>query len=124
MSRLQPLLGLALIAATAYGLSNNRRLIRVRTVFWGFGLQFVFALIVLKTTVGQRAFQMLGDKVTALLGFAAVGSSFVFGPIGNQPIWSRVMTGVLGPEGAQYATIFAFQIAPTIIFIRSGGCPN
>ena len=29
------------------------------------------------------------------------------------------MNAVLGPEGAQYGVIFAFQIAPTIIFIAA-----
>src|ERR1700756_1898775 len=29
------------------------------------------------------------------------------------------MEGALGPEGAQYATIFAFQVLPTIIFIAA-----
>jgi CNT family concentrative nucleoside transporter len=119
MSRLQPLCGLLLIAAIAYALSTNRRLIRLRTVAWGFGLQFLFALIVLKTGVGQRTFEVLGDRIRDLLGFAAIGSAFVFGPVGNQPVWSRIMTAVLGPEGVQYGTIFAFQIAPTIIFIAA-----
>jgi CNT family concentrative nucleoside transporter len=74
---------------------------------------------VLKTAVGQRTFEVLGEKIRLLLGFAAVGSSFVFGPIGNQPVWARVMTAALGPEGANYGVIFAFQIAPTIIFIAA-----
>jgi CNT family concentrative nucleoside transporter len=86
---------------------------------WGFGLQFLFALIVLKTSVGQTVFEVLGEKIRGLLAFAAVGSSFVFGPIGNQPVWAQIMNKVLGPEGAQYGVIFAFQIAPTIIFIAA-----
>jgi len=119
MERFQPVCGLFLIAAIAYALSTNRRAIRARTIFWGFGLQFLFALIVLKTSAGQRTFEVLGDKIRRLLDFSAVGSSFVFGPIGNAPVWSRIMTSVLGPEGAQYSVIFAFQIAPTIIFIAA-----
>jgi CNT family concentrative nucleoside transporter len=119
MERLQPVCGLVLIGLVAYALSTNRRAIRVRTIAWGFGLQFVFGLIVLKTSIGQRTFEVLGDKIRQLLGFAAVGSSFVFGPLGNQPVWARVMETVLGPEGAQYAVIFAFQIAPTIIFVAA-----
>jgi CNT family concentrative nucleoside transporter len=119
MSRLQPLVGLALIGLIAYSLSTNRRAIKGRTIAWGFGLQFVFALLVLKTTAGQRTFEVLGEKIRQLLDFAAVGSSFVFGPIGNQPVWARVMNAALGPEGAQYGVIFAFQIAPTIIFIAA-----
>src|SRR6185369_475319 len=105
MSRLQPVCGLVLIAAMAYVLSTNRRLIRLRTIGWGFGLQFLFALIVLKTGAGQRTFEVLGDRIRDLLGFATVGSSFVFGPVGDQPVWSRIMTAVLGPEGVQYGTI-------------------
>jgi concentrative nucleoside transporter, CNT family len=119
MARLQPFVGLALIALIAYSLSTNRRAIKGRTIAWGFGLQFAFALLVLKTTAGQRTFEVLGEKIRLLLGFAAVGSSFVFGPIGNQPVWARVMNAALGDEGAQYAVIFAFQIAPTIIFIAA-----
>ena len=119
MARLQPLVGLALIGLIAYSLSTNRRAIKARTIAWGFGLQLAFALIVLKTAAGQRTFEILGEKIRLLLGFAAVGSSFVFGPIGNQPVWARVMNSALGPEGANYGVIFAFQIAPTIIFIAA-----
>jgi CNT family concentrative nucleoside transporter len=119
MTRLQPICGLLLIGLVAYGVSTNRRAIRLRTIAWGFGLQFLFAVVVLKTSAGQVLFETLGNKIRDLLGFAAVGSSFVFGPIGNQPVWSRIMTTVLGPEGAQYGVIFAFQIAPTIIFIAA-----
>ena len=119
ITRLQPLVGLALIGLIAYSLSTNRKAIKARTIAWGFGLQFAFALIVLKTYYGQRTFEVLGDKIRQLLDFAAVGSSFVFGPIGNMPIWAKIMNQVLGPEGSQYAVIFAFQIAPTIIFIAA-----
>jgi len=119
MERLQPLIGLLLIGLIAYALSTDRKAIRVRTIVWGFGLQFAFALIVLKTSQGQWLFTVLGEKIRALLGFAAVGSSFVFGVVGNQPVWAKMMNQVLGPEGAQYGVIFAFQIAPTIIFIAA-----
>ena len=119
IARFQPICGLILIALIAYALSTNRRAIRLRTIAWGFSLQFLFALIVLKTHFGQRTFEILGDRMKQLLGFAAVGSSFVFGPIGDQAVWSRIMNAVLGPEGARYSVIFAFQIAPTIIFIAA-----
>jgi CNT family concentrative nucleoside transporter len=53
------------------------------------------------------------------LSFASVGSSLVFGPLGNPDVWPRIVTGVLGPEGTQYANIFAFMVLPTIIFIAA-----
>jgi concentrative nucleoside transporter, CNT family len=116
---LQPVLGAVVILLIAYALSTNRRAIRWSTVAWGLGLQIVFAVIVLKTGAGQRVFTTLGAYITRLLGFAGVGAAFVFGPLGDNTLWGRVMTGALGPEGAQSASIFAFQVLPTIIFIAA-----
>jgi len=119
MPKLQPLVGLTVILSIAYALSTNRRAIDRRTVVWGLSLQILFALIVLKTTVGQRVFQTLGSAVNRLLNFAFVGSSFVFGPLGDKEVWPRIMTQVLGPDGARYGVVFAFQVLPTIIFIAA-----
>jgi CNT family concentrative nucleoside transporter len=116
---LQPMFGAAVILSIAYAFSTNRRAIRWATVGWGLGLQILFAVIVLKTSVGQRVFTTLGTYITKLLGFAGVGAAFVFGPLGDNTLWGRVMVGALGPEGAQSATIFAFQVLPTIIFIAA-----
>jgi CNT family concentrative nucleoside transporter len=116
---LQPLLGALVILAIAVAFSNNRRAIRWSTVAWGLGLQIVFAIIVLKTSVGATTFEILGKYITRLLAFSSVGSAFVFGALGDSSVWGRVMTGALGPEGAQQASIFAFQVLPTIIFIAA-----
>jgi concentrative nucleoside transporter, CNT family len=48
-----------------------------------------------------------------------VRSTFVFGPLGSKEIWPQIMNKVLGPQGAQYGVIFAFQVLPTIIFIAA-----
>ncbi len=104
MQRLSGLLGIVAILAIAYVFSTNRRAIRPKTVAWGLGLQFAFALLVLRTGTGQAVFRWIGDKITALLGFAHIGSSFVFGQ--------------LGTPGNTLA-LFAFQVLPTIIFIAA-----
>jgi len=117
--RLQPLVGLIVIMTIAYSISTNRRAIDRRTVAWGLSLQILFALIVLKTTTGQQVFQTLGGLINRLLDFASVGSTMVFGPLGNKTVWPRIMNTVLGPDGAQYAVLFAFQVLPTIIFIAA-----
>ncbi len=116
---LQPIFGAAVILAIAVAFSTNRRAISWTTVAWGLGLQVLFALIVLKTAIGQTAFTTLGAYITKLLGFAGVGAAFVFGPLGNAGVWGDAMTKVFGPDGAQYAVIFAFQVLPTIIFIAA-----
>ena len=104
MTRLSGLLGVVAILAIAYLFSTNRRAIRVKTVAWGLGLQFAFALVVLKTAWGQEIFRWMGDKITRLLAFAREGSSFVFGE--------------LGTSGNTIA-VFAFQVLPTIVFIAA-----
>lgn len=119
MTVLQPLVGLAGILAFAWACSTNRKAISLRVVGWGFGLQVLFALVVLKTSAGQTTFRVLGDRIRQLLDFAAVGAGFVFGPLGDRAVWTKAMTGALGEAGAQYGVIFAFQILPTIVFIAS-----
>jgi CNT family concentrative nucleoside transporter len=119
LPRLQPLVGLIVILGLAFALSANRRAIDRRTVAWGLALQMLFALLVLKTTAGQRLFQTLGAAINRLLDFAFVGSSMVFGPLGDKEVWPRIMRQVLGEEGARYSVIFAFQVLPTIIFIAA-----
>jgi concentrative nucleoside transporter, CNT family len=119
VGRVQPIAGLALLLAMAYCASSARRAIDFRTVAWGLALQFVFAVIVLKTGAGQQVFQAAGAVITRVLDFAFVGSAFVFGPLGNREVWPKIMTAVLGAEGVQYGVIFAFQVLPTIIFIAA-----
>ncbi len=104
MSRLTGFLGIFAILSIAYLFSTNRGKIRIKTVVWGLGLQFAFAVLVLKTPAGQATFRWVGDKITQLLGFARFGSSFVFGE--------------LGTPGNTVST-FAFQVLPTIIFIAA-----
>jgi CNT family concentrative nucleoside transporter len=116
---LQPIFGAVVILGIAYACSNNRRAINWKTVAWGISLQVIFALIVLKTAMGQRVFTTLGDAITRLLSFSAIGSDFVFGALGTQAVWSRVMAATLGADAPRYTMIFAFQVLPTIIFIAA-----
>ncbi|MGH8189691.1 MAG: Na+ dependent nucleoside transporter N-terminal domain-containing protein, partial [Steroidobacteraceae bacterium] len=112
-TRVQPIAGLALLLALGYCLSTARRAIDYPTLGWGLALQFIFALIVLKTEAGRATFQTLGGVINRVLDFAFVGSSFVFGPLGSKEVWPKIMTAVLGEEGVRYGVIFAFQVLPT-----------
>jgi len=106
MERLMGVLGLLVLLGLAYAMSNNRKAIRLKTVAWGLGLQFAFAILVLKTTAGRAAIEFLAEKVDRLLRMSEAGSSFVFGSLGAQP----------NPDSPFY---FAFQVLPTIIFIAA-----
>jgi len=108
MERLLSLVGLVVILGIAYLISTDRKAIRGKTVAWGLALQLVFALFVLKTTVGQTAFAWVGDKINRLLQFSYVGSQFLFGKL-----------GLPGGGGDNIGFIFAFQVLPTIVFIAA-----
>jgi CNT family concentrative nucleoside transporter len=105
MGRFVGVLGLLLMIALAYSFSADRRAIRLKTLLWGLGLQFLFALIVLRLEWGRRVIQRAGEAVNTLLGYSFAGSSFVFGELGKK-------NGALG-------MVFAFQVLTTIIFVSA-----
>src|ERR1700684_2055195 len=105
MGRFTGILGLLTMLTLAFVFSTNRRAIRGKTVAWGLGLQFAFAVFVLRVDIGRRIFQYAGDAVNQLLSYAFVGSQFVFGDLGKQ--------------GSRLGFYFAFQVLPTVIFIAA-----
>src|SRR5271166_2288854 len=105
MGRYTGILGLLTMLGLAYAFSTNRRAIRLKTVVWGLGLQFVLAVFVLRTERGQGLFSWLGAGAKHLLDFSYYGSEFIFGDLGKQ--------------SSSLGFIFAFQVLPTIIFIAA-----
>jgi len=118
MSRFAGLLGIIVFLSIAYMCSTNRRAIRLKTVLWGLGLQFLFAWIVIRFTWGQRALQTAGAAVNKLLAYAFKGSTFVFGNLGY-PADPNAHLPFLDPGSSQLGFIFAFQVLPTIIFVSA-----
>jgi CNT family concentrative nucleoside transporter len=105
MGRFVGLLGILTMLTLAYVFSTNRKAIRLKTVLWGLGLQLAFAFFVLRFEIGRLIFQKAGDGVNTVLGYAFVGSTFLFGE--------------LGKKYSAYGFIFAFQVLPAIIFIAA-----
>lgn len=115
MGRFTGVLGIIVIMLVAFLFSNNRRAIKYRVVFWGLGLQLLFAVIVLKTGFGA-VFQKIGEGVNAMLGYSVAGSEFVFGPLGNGTgPFPQFLQGIKAGSGV----FFAFQVLPIVIFIAS-----
>ncbi len=94
------LIGLLVIPGIAWLLSTNRFGVRWRTVVTGIAIQFVLALLILKTAPGRAFFAGATEVVTGFLEFADEGSRFVFG------------------QGFDLVP-FAFRVLPTIIFFSS-----
>lgn len=100
MERLISAFGIFVILGLAWLMSSNRRLVPWRLIGAGLTLQFLLAVITLRTTPGFYVFDRIGAFFTNLLSFVGEGSKFVFGDLAEQHY-------------------FAFSILPTIIFFSS-----
>ncbi|XP_066924761.1 solute carrier family 28 member 3-like isoform X1 [Clytia hemisphaerica] len=76
--RLISLGGLLVYILIGFLFSKQRDRIRWRPVIWGFALQFIFGLLILRTDIGLNVFKWLGDRVTIFLGFSKAGIEFLF----------------------------------------------
>ena len=118
MSQFAGLLGIIVFLSLAYAFSTNRRAIRPKTVLWGLALQFLFAVVILRLTWGQKVLAIAGTGVNKLLAYSFQGSSFVFGNLGF-PSDPNLNLPFLEPGTSKLGFIFAFQVLPTIIFISA-----
>ncbi len=109
MSRFIGILGIVLIFAIAYFMSNNKKLINYKTVGMGFLLQILFAVFIFKVKFGQDLFKLIGKFIQKLLVFASQGGEFVFGGLMNEKFGEMF----LHHGGA----IFALQLISSMIFM-------
>ena len=107
MNQFTGIIGIVVLLAIAYAMSDNREKINYRTVAWGLGLQIMFGVLILKTPIGRPIFSFVDKMISKLIGFADKGSEFVFGSqvnnIGFHPAFESI----------------AFRLLPTIIFFSA-----
>ena len=107
MEQYTGILGIIVLLSISFLLSNNRSLIDKNIIFWGLGLQFSFALIILKTSFGEKLFLYFNIFIVKLISFADAGSDFLF-------------TSFIPEVGYDQALLnFAFRALPVIIFFSS-----
>ena len=107
-SQLVSAFGVVGILFLAWLFCRHRGAVNWRTVVWGTLLQFVFALLILKTAPGQWLFLKANDAVVTLIAFQEEGAKFVFSSLAIPP----------GEPGSM-GFFFAFQVLTTIIFLSS-----
>lgn len=101
MNILFGLVGVIVLMACAYLLSESRSSINWKTVLRALLLQVGFAALVLYFPWGQTALASMSNGVASLLGFADAGISFLFGDLANSGF------------------IFAVRVLPIIIFFSA-----
>ena len=99
------LLGMLVLVFIAFLLSRNRRAINWMLVAKGLGIQFLFAVLILKVEFVKDIFEWMSSAFVVLLSFTMAGSEFLFGNLmDNTESWGY---------------IFAVQVLPTIIFFSA-----
>ena len=107
MERFTGLIGIVVLLAIAFALSNNRKQINMRIIGWGLGLQAIFAIFILKTPIGGPLFGFLDKAVRKLVSFSDEGSDILF----------KSFVPDVGYHDAMIN--FAFRALPVIIFFSS-----
>jgi len=106
MDKLTGILGIIILLAIAFGLSNNRSKINRRIIIWGLGLQWLFAICILKTPFGEPVFSFFDKAIKKLISFSDAGGDFLFESFAD----NIFHVGLIN---------FAFRALPTIIFFSS-----
>ncbi|MGE0425441.1 MAG: NupC/NupG family nucleoside CNT transporter [Reyranellaceae bacterium] len=108
----QSLLGLVVLTALAWMLSENRRVVMWRPVLIGIALQVVLAMLFLRVPVLRDGLAALTGAVDALAAATKAGTAFVFGYLGGAPL----------PFAESYpggGFILAFQALPLVLVISA-----
>lgn len=106
------LFGIVAFVGLAWLLSLERRRFPWRATIWGLGLQFVFALLILRTDFGRAIFEWAQAAVTRLIGFADEGAKMVFGPLADRAFLSEKW-------GADNAYVFVIPVTATIVLVSA-----
>ena len=100
MDRYVSLLGLGMMIGLAWLMSSNRSRFPWRLALSSLALQFLVAVVILRTTLGQQAFEWANITILATLASVDSGTNFVF-----------------GETFADH--FFALKVLPTIIFFSA-----
>lgn len=106
-------LGFFTLLIIAWLLSNNRKIINWRVVFWGLILQIIFAFFIFVIPAGTDFFLLVNRVVLSILDSATAGTTFLFGRLALPP-------HSVSPSGESSLGFFlALQALPTIIFFAA-----
>ena len=94
-------LGFFVLVGVAWLVSNHRGAINRRQAVTGIAMQFLLAIVLLRTPVGQHFFSFVKIPVEVLIRVTQTGVHFVFGPL------------------AELGNSFALGVLPIIIFMGS-----
>jgi len=108
MQTAQSLLGIFVLIALAWAVSENRRAVAWKQAAIALSLTFIAALIMLKMPGTTAVFTALNDAVDAIAAATRAGTSFVFGYLGGGGLPYELKT-----PGAEFG--LALQALPVVL---------
>jgi len=109
---MQAILGILLLVAFSWAISEDRRAIPWRTVAGGFGLQIALAVILLHLSAARHAVLLLSRLVDALQAATDAGTAFVFSYLGGGTLpFAEIHPGA--------SFVLAFKILPLVLVISA-----
>ncbi|MFP6583367.1 MAG: nucleoside transporter C-terminal domain-containing protein, partial [Candidatus Hydrogenedentota bacterium] len=116
--RLISCLGLFVMIAIAWGISENRKQTNWRLVVSALGLQFALALLILRTRFGPLFFGWVRDVFIIVTDASNEGASFIFGSLTK--VIELSPGTVVDAEGSFFINgVLAFSVLPTIIVVSA-----
>ncbi|UXM81605.1 NupC/NupG family nucleoside CNT transporter [Shewanella seohaensis] len=103
MDILMSLVGVVVLLAIGFLLSNNKKAINLRTVGGALAIQAAFGGFVLYVPVGKDILKSVSDAVSSVISYAQNGINFLFGDLANFKV----------------GFIFAVNVLPVIVFFSS-----
>jgi len=96
--------GLVVLLAIAWAISEHRSQVKVRTIFWGLGLQFLFAVIILR------------PDIWSFVGMAVLGGligAYILSRGSDSPSWGQIAVSLA--LAAAVAAALARFVAPGVM---------
>ena len=112
--QLLSLSGLLIMIGLAWLCSTDRRAVSWTLVARGVALQFLFALLVLRTGPGEQFFRAADGAMRFVLNASEQGTGFVFGALADQEVFGKAMG-----DRQQFGFVFAVQVTGTIILVSA-----
>ncbi len=121
MDVVRGILGIAVLTAICFLLSNKKRDVDWKLVGAGLTMQIVLAVLILKVPLVYALFNHVADAFVALLGFTEAGASFVFGSWPDDAFIEATDFTATPPARILYKVgfLFAFKVLPTVVFFSA-----
>lgn len=110
MSSLLSIVGIVVLLAIAFLLSNNKKAINYRTVLGALAIQVGIGALILYVPAGRDALLAAAEGVQKVINYGNDGISFLFGGLVSDKMFE-----VFGGGGF----VFALRVLPAIIFFAS-----